>query len=168
METAGHIEAHIRWLVRGDLPEVLRIEEASFAEPWDERAFLAVLRDRSNVAITAASKKFGTVLGYAVYALHKRRLEILNLAVAPADRRYGVGRQILEKLQSKLAPDRRYKIAANVREDNLRGQQFFRACGFRAVEVLRNYYSTGEPAYRFEYLLPELLAELRASAAKRS
>lgn len=157
------IDAHIRWLVRADLEEVQRIEEASFAEYWTERDFLNTLRNNQNVALTASSVRFGHVLGYVVYGLHKRRYEILNLAVAPAAQRYGVGRQLLEKLQSKLAPERRFKIATNVRETNLRGQQFFRACGFRAVEVLRDHYDGGEAAYRFEYLLPELLAELRAS-----
>lgn len=162
----GHIAAHIRWLTRNDLPEVLRIERASFAAPWSRREFEDTLRDRDVVAQVAASRRFGNVLGYSVYRLAKRQFEIVNLAVAAEDRRYDVGTQLVENLTSRLCRDRRVKVIADVRETNLPAQLFFRACGFRAVEVLRDHYPEGESAYRFEYMLPELLESLRAGDSR--
>jgi ribosomal-protein-alanine N-acetyltransferase len=161
----GHIEAHIRWLTRADMPEVMRIEQASFDDPWSKKEFDEILRDRDIVAQAAASRRFGNVLGYSVYRLAKRQFEIINLAIAPEDRRYDVATQLVANLTGRLDRDRRHRVIANVRETNLGAQLFFRSCGFRAVEVLRNHFDNGESAYRFEYLLPDLLESLRESAA---
>jgi ribosomal-protein-alanine N-acetyltransferase len=87
--------------------------------------------------------------------LHKTRLHILNFAVAPAYRRLGIGRQMIQKLIAKLSSHRRTRVTLAVRERNLPAQLFFRSMAFRAVKVLRGYYEdTGEDAFLMHYQLP--------------
>jgi ribosomal-protein-alanine N-acetyltransferase len=93
------------------------------------------------------------VVGFMIYELHKTRLHILNFAVAPQYRRRGIGSQMVQKLVGKLSSQRRTDISLEVRETNLEAQLFFRETGFRATEVLREFYEDSpEDAYVMQFL----------------
>jgi ribosomal-protein-alanine N-acetyltransferase len=80
---------------------------------------------------------------------------VLNFAVHPAARRTGIGGLMVDKLVYKLTSHRRQKITLAVRERNLAAQMFFRAHGFKATKMLRNYYEdSGEDAYQMELRAP--------------
>jgi len=108
------------------------------------------LRQRNCIGMVAERDE--RVVGFMIYELHKTRLHIMNFAVAKADRRRGVGTQMIEKLAGKLSPQRRTRILLEVRETNLAAQLFFRRHNFRAVNVLRDFYDdTTEDAYLMQY-----------------
>lgn len=141
---------HIRWMIRRDMPEVLNIESSSFEFPWSEDDFIRCLRQRNCIGMVAEYDQ--QVVGLMIYELHKTRLHILNFAVSPAFRRLGVGAQMVQKLIGKLSPQRRTKVLLEVRETNLSAQLFFRNLGFRATNVLRDFYEdTTEDAYLMSY-----------------
>ena len=144
------VRVHIRWMIRRDMPEVLGIEEDGFEFPWSEDEFLRCLRQRNCIGMVAEHDE--RVVGFMIYELNKTRIHVLNFAVARDHRRYGVGRQMLSKLIGKLSSQRRTRIMLEVRERNLPAQLFFRANGFRAVSVLRNFYQdTPEDAYLMQF-----------------
>ena len=136
--------------IRRDMPEVLAIEDASFKDPWVEADFIKALRQRNIIGIVVEGED-QQIVGFAIYELHKTFLEIINLAVHREHRRSGVGRQIVDKLKSKLSANRRASIIAHVSEDNLNGQLFFKAAGFSAQMVVRNFYPDGQDAYLFRH-----------------
>ena len=145
---------HIRWMIRRDMPEVLAIEHASFEFPWCEEEFLRVLRQRNCIGMVAEHGE--RIVGFMIYELHKNKLHILNFAVAPSCRRFGVGSQMVAKLISKLSSHRRTRITLEVRETNLDAQLFFRQQGFKALRVLRSFYEdSGEDAYLLQYRLAD-------------
>jgi ribosomal-protein-alanine N-acetyltransferase len=87
-----------------------------------------------------------------IYELHKTRLHILNFAVGSNLRRRGIGRQMIDKLVGKLSSQRRTEITLEVRETNLAAQIFFREGGFRATNVLRDFYDDSpEDAYVMQF-----------------
>lgn len=140
----------IRWTLRRDMPSLLAIEEDSFEFPWDEEDFLNCLRQRNVVAMVA--ERDDEVVGFMVYELHQNRIQLLSLAVHSEYRRQGVGRSLIAKLQDKLSPERRNRIMCEIRETNVPGQVFMRACGFRAISVLREFYEEcNDDAYLFQY-----------------
>src|SRR5207253_5935211 len=146
------VRVHIRWMIRRDMPEVLQTEQQSFEYSWTEEDFLRCLRQRNCIGMVAEQGE--KVVGFMIYELHKNKLHILNFAVHPGCRRYGVGAQMVAKLISKLSSHRRTKITLEVRETNLVAQLFFRHQGFRAVRVLRAYYEdSGEDAFLMQYQL---------------
>jgi [ribosomal protein S18]-alanine N-acetyltransferase len=148
------LRVHIRWMIRRDMPEVLQTEEESFDFSWTEEDFLRCLRQRNCIGMVAEHGE--KVVGFMIYELHKTKLHILNFAVSPDHRRYGIGKQMIGKLIGKLSSHRRTKISLAVRESNLCAQLFFRAQDFRAVKVLRNYYEdSGEDAYLMQYHFAE-------------
>src|SRR5437868_3496614 len=128
------VRVHIRWMIRRDMPEVLQTEQESFEYAWTEEDFLRCLRQRNCIGMVAEQGE--RVVGFMIYELHKAKLHILNFAVHPQYRRYGVGGQMVSKLISKLSSHRRTRITLEVRETNLTAQLFFRAQRFKAIKVL--------------------------------
>lgn len=157
---------HIRWMIRRDMPDVLKTELASFEYSWTEEDFLRCLRQRNCIGMVA--EQDDQVVGFMIYELHKHKLHILNFAVAPHMRRRRIGSQMIAKLIAKLTTHRRHKITLVVRESNLAAQLFFRALDFRATKVLRNFYEdSGEDAFQMEYLAPNATPESAPAAHNR-
>jgi ribosomal-protein-alanine N-acetyltransferase len=160
------MQVHIRWMIRRDMPAVVDIEQLSFEYAWTEEEFLRCLRNRNCIGMVAEHGE--KVVGFMVYELHKRRLEIVSFAVHPAFRRMGVGAQMVARLVQKLSTNRRTRITLLVRETNLAAQLFFHKLGFNAFSVVRGFYEdTSEDAYRMAYRLdgckaPAELQEARA------
>jgi [ribosomal protein S18]-alanine N-acetyltransferase len=150
---------HIRWMIRRDMPEVLNIERESFEFPWFEEDFIRCLRQRNCIGMVAEHGE--RVVGFMIYELHKTRLHILNFAVANGMRVRGVGKQMADKLASKLSSQRRTRITLEVRETNLPAQLFFKKVGFKATTVLRSYYEDSpEDAYVMQFqCAPEEFAD---------
>lgn len=146
-----HDGFQIRWLIRRDMPEVLAVEQSIFVPPWTEDDFLCCLRQRNCIGMVAELDH--RIVGLMIYELHKSRLQILKFAVASDCRRKGIGTQMVLRLVDKLSQQRRSEIILDVRESNLDAQLFFRAMGFRAYRVTREFYAdTGEDAYVMRYL----------------
>jgi len=144
------VRVHIRWMIRRDMADVLAIEAECFEFPWLEEDFVRCLRQRNCIGMVA--ERDDRVVGFMIYELGRSRIRVLNFAVGAGERRRGVGTQMVAKLIGKLSMQRRSRITLEVRETNLPAQLFFRATGFRAVSVLREYYEdTPEDAYLMQY-----------------
>ena len=155
MPIKDRLRVHIRWMIRRDMAEVLEIERTSFDYAWTEDDFLRCQRQRNCIGMVAEHND--RVVGFMIYELHKSKLHVLNFAVDPAHRRFGIGTQMAMKLVGKLSSHRRTKITLAVRESNLPAQQFFRSQAFSATKVLRSYYEdSGEDAYLMNFRLDDM------------
>ena len=147
-----NIKVHIRWMIAADRPQVLDIARASFEKPWSEDDFMNVLKMRNCIGMIAEYDD--SIVGYMIYELHKDRIELLTFCVSPDIRRHGVGQQMIAKIVGKLAAQRRNRIVLTVRETSLEAQLFFKACGFQASHVCREFYKdTNEDAYFMNYYI---------------
>ena len=150
MTTKTH--ACLRWMIRRDLPSVMDIEAQSFEYPWTEGEFLACSKVANNISMVAEVNE--DVVGYMVYKIHKKKIELLSFAVHPKYRQSGVGRSLIGRLISKLDVGRRSKIVVSVRDSNLPAQLFFRSMGFFCTKVEKNCYEDcDDNAYVMEYFL---------------
>lgn len=150
------MKIHIRWMLRRDMAEVLDIERSAFDFPWFEEELIRCLGQRNCIGMVAEHAE--RVVGFMIFELHKTRLHILKFAVAADCRRRGVGTLLVMKAKSKLFPDRRTKLTANVWENNTAAQLFFRHSGFLCVAIHPNTDAiAGELVeYCFEYqMLPD-------------
>lgn len=142
----------ISWLIRAEMPEILVIENESFEFPWSEEDFEKCLVQRNNIGMVA--RLDGELAGFMIYELTKDRLSLSNFAVGKEHRRKGVGTAMVEKLVSKLSPQRRKHIDVFLRESNLAAQVFFKKNGFFWEETLKGMYEeTDEDCYRMTYSL---------------
>ncbi|MDO5554066.1 MAG: ribosomal protein S18-alanine N-acetyltransferase [Planctomycetia bacterium] len=148
-----------RWMVRSDLEEVLTLERRCFEYRWTKEDFAECLSRRNCAGMVALYE--GRIVGFMVYEVGKRRIELISLAIAPEEQRRGTGRALVMRLIRKLRANRRTKISVTVRERNLQAQLFFRELGFRASSIMRQFY---EPAAEDAYVMQFRLNRNGASA----
>lgn len=148
------IDVHVRWMVRDDVRDVLRIEAASYPDgafAFDEAELRRTLRRRNVIGQVAETKdRAPRVLGFMIYGLAERHFELLSLAVDPAARRRRVATQMLNRLAGKLSRCRRQRIVMTLRDVDLAGHLLLRSLGFVARGVERHGYGTDVDGYRFE------------------
>ena len=148
MTTVASKQLHIRRAVRADLPAMLRIEQASFADPWTVDSLATALsldRMRVLVAESAGRGREGgdappEVLGYVVALAVGPEAEIADLAVAPGARRQGIGRALLEGSLAELRAKDVRTVYLEVRESNWAARTLYEAHGFESVGRRRRYY----------------------------
>lgn len=150
----GTLQAHIRWMIRRDIPRVLEVDAASFEDASTEEHFLRALRQRNVIGIVAENPtNYDQLYGFAVYALHKRKLHVMSLAVGPGYRRRRIGTQLVAKLAGKLSSQRRQRLTINVPDNNMAAHLFLKAQGFEAQEVVRGQYGEAD-GYLFALEVP--------------
>lgn len=143
-----------RWMIQKDYVTVAEIDKFISARTgcchWDVDAFLENLRNRAVIGMVAEGRE-REPLGFVVYELKKRSLDLLNFGVHPDSEGMGVGTTLINKLKFKVCSHRREVITATVRDGNLPMQKFLRRHGFVAHAVYRDCYGTGEDGYRFAW-----------------
>ena len=136
------------------MEEVLDIEKEVANFPWDEDEFLSCMRQKNCIGMVAEYDQ--KVLGFMIYELHKRRIYILNFAVATENQRKQIGTQMIQRLIEKLSHQRRKYVTINLRETNINAQLFFKNMEFKAVSVIREHYEdTDEDAYYMKYSIKD-------------
>ena len=148
MTTLASKPLHIRRAVRADLGAMLRIEQASFADPWTVDSLATALSlDRMRVLVAESGdegRKGGDaaaeVLGYVVALLVGPEAEIADLAVSPDARRQGIGRALLAGALAELRAAAVRTVYLEVRESNRAARALYETNGFEAVGRRRGYY----------------------------
>jgi len=139
-ETGG---VHIRNMVEADLPEVEKLDAASFIPLWHNP--LDTLRRALAQALisTVAENEQGELVGYQLSTGGGGRAHLARLAVHPSSQGRGVGRALLSNLFAKLVPGGYTKITVNTQSDNEVSLTLYQKMGF---------IRTGEqyPVYTFE------------------
>jgi N6-L-threonylcarbamoyladenine synthase len=135
----------IRAMAATDLHAVAGIEAVSFTDPWTPEMFAEELRQELAWKAVAQGED-GTVLGYLVGRMYPDVWHLMNLAVAPAARRQGVGRRLLAAFLQ--AADRASRdVLLEVRPGNEAALALYASVGFARLGARRRYYpDTGEDA----------------------
>src|SRR3954468_4149338 len=130
-------EVHIRPMIELDLPEVARIEQASYAFPWSENIF----RDCLRVGYTCRALDLaGQIIGYGVMSLGAGEAHILNVCVREEFRSVGFGRRLLEQLMERAAEAGVSEAFLEVRPSNLAAIRLYQRLGFEQIGIRRGYY----------------------------
>jgi [ribosomal protein S18]-alanine N-acetyltransferase len=138
-------EPSVRAMRPEDRAEVLRIERASFPDPWTAEQLERCL---ASPHVTGhVLERAGACVGFFLVAHERHRLHLVSLAVAPSARRTGVATRALRSLEALARTHGRTRIELEVQETNLAAQLLYRANGYRAVEIVRAYYGD-QDAYR--------------------
>lgn len=119
------------------MPAVHAIEQAAFSDPWSARDFRECVA--SDVVFLVAAASDG-VAGYVVAQDAADEGEILNLAVAAARHRDGIGRALVERVLVTLAGRGVQRVFLEVREGNAAARALYAALGFKEVGRRPRYY----------------------------
>jgi ribosomal protein S18 acetylase RimI-like enzyme len=160
MRSEGYkIPVQICWWKDYMLPGVLDIIDAWYEwEAPTQKAFLDLIAIRDTICMVCY--KADVPVGFMVYRIWPRHIEILFLMVHPDWQKGQIGTQMIHKLQEKLSSRRRNKLTALVSEDMTGGHLFLQKMGFRANKVLRNgCYDGKRDGYLFVFDVTQLPAE---------
>lgn len=131
---------NIRPMRLSDIPKVLRIEHASFHSPWSEDSFRAELRDPELAYPIVAEDHQGTFCGYAIFHHIIDEIHLVNIAVAPEQRRKGYADKLVRAvLHLGEALGGRY-FTLEVRATNHSAQALYLKHGFNAIAIRKGYY----------------------------
>lgn len=129
----------LRAVFRDDLAPLARLHAQCFPEDaWDTVALASVLAMKGADARLAdengmfVSLLFGILLG--------DEAEILTFGVAPAARRRGIARLMLEDLFARVAALGAKRVGLEVAADNSAALALYKSTGFRTVGMRHAYY----------------------------
>ncbi len=143
-----------------DLDQVAKLEREIFPDPWPRTYFSRDVYRPHSLALVAVTRDEGAggkterVVGYAV-AWVQGELHLANIAVAPAERRKGIGTALLAKVEEFGRELGASSVYLEVRESNVGAQAFYRRQGFVQTYVRPGYYANRDNAVIMEKdLLP--------------
>ncbi|MCS7239654.1 MAG: ribosomal protein S18-alanine N-acetyltransferase [Candidatus Bipolaricaulota bacterium] len=122
-----------------DLPEIYRVEKASFSDPWPLLAFLPYILEHDNMAFVAEE---GRVVAFILAVREGGEVHIHDLAVAPEHRRKGIATALLAHVIREAKGARCLRL--EVRASNTAARAFYQKQGFREAALLPSYYADGE------------------------
>lgn len=130
----------LRPLTCADLAVLLDLEARCFDPPWSE----ALLRRRLEQPDSLSLGMFDgrELAGFVLCSRLFDEAELLQIAVAPARRREGLGRWLLETALSQLAEAGAERLLLEVRASNRAAIGLYRILGFQQDGRRRGYYPT--------------------------
>jgi [ribosomal protein S18]-alanine N-acetyltransferase len=108
-----------------------------FSDPWSANDFADCLA--SGIPFLVAEQQ-GALAGYVIAHGAADEGEILNLGVAPAHQRRGVGRALVEQVLALLAGAGARAVFLEVRESNAVARRLYQSLGFAEVARRACYY----------------------------
>jgi ribosomal-protein-alanine N-acetyltransferase len=128
---------HIRPAQTTDVPGIVAIERASFSDPWSPRDFEECATAGVPFLVAEAAEE---ILGHIIARHAADEGEILNLGVAVAWRRRGVGRALVAATLVLLRQRGVGNVFLEVRVSNEAAQHLYTGFGFTQVGRRRHYY----------------------------
>ena len=119
------------------VPQIAALERQNFSAPWDENSLFSELNNP--LALWLAALDGETVAGYVGSQSVLGESDMMNLAVAPAYRRQGIGKALMEALLWELSEDN-HCLTLEVRASNAPAIALYENLGFRQVGRRPNYY----------------------------
>ena len=127
----------IEKIERRHLEAVAEIESLCFSEPWSIGA-LELLLGESATGVVALSN--GEVTAYGGMLIVLDEGQITNIAVHPAHRRCGYGKQVLDALLGQAKQAGLQQISLEVRASNLAAISLYEKAGFFSAGRRKNFY----------------------------
>ena len=128
----------IRFMQKGDIEEVMLIEQSSFPAPWSAKAFLSELQNKFARYFVLLEQ--GEIVGYAGMWLFARESHITTIAIHPNYRKQGYGRMLMNFLIEYSREEGVDTMILEVRASNIPAIKLYSSLGFNKIGIRKNYY----------------------------
>ncbi|MFI6828565.1 GNAT family N-acetyltransferase [Kribbella sp. NPDC050241] len=136
----------IRPATADDLPALVALDEVCFgSEAWSTVSWTTEFDRLSEDRVILVADE-GVAVGYVVLLVPPVRLdvvELLRIAVTPAERRTGIGRQLMAAALARCAGR---TVLLEVAAGNQSAGGLYEGFGFQEISRRRGYYAGGEDA----------------------
>lgn len=140
-------DIHIEQMTKDDLKQVMEIENDSFPDPWHVSFFKRQLHSRKKDSFVYVARLHNKVIGYIVLYINCGEAHIMNIAVAAAHRRQGIGRSLMLFALDIIKTNDADVIFLEVAVNNSAACQLYRQFGFEVFGRRKRYYRNGGDAY---------------------
>jgi [ribosomal protein S18]-alanine N-acetyltransferase len=129
-----------------DVTEMIRLErQCPTTSHWTEQQYLDLLAARSGsptrLTLVAHHDGSSALAGFLVARHSAPEWELENIVVAPAVRRMGIGKQLMNTLQVQARQSNSDAILLEVRESNTAARCLYEELGFRETGRRKAYYT---------------------------
>lgn len=136
------MKIEIRAMVPEDADQVAAVEEQCFAMPWSRQSFWEEASHQETIYLLAIDRDNNDqVVGYVGCWVLSGEGDITNVAVAPAYRRKGVARKLLERLIELLKEQQVTAVTLEARASNTPAIVLYQSLGFKSVGLRPRYYT---------------------------
>lgn len=143
----------LRDMLWEDLDAVMAIEQQVHSHPWTRGMFNDSL---ANGYICKIYESAGEIVGYAVLMPALDEVHLLDISIASAWQRKGLGGKLLDEMLALAREIKFARVILEVRPSNSAANALYRKTGFSEIGVRRGYYPTAngrEDAIVMEYKL---------------
>ena len=126
-----------RRMTMDDLDTVVAIEKEIYPHPWTLGNFKDSLGAGYHCWVMELA---GEIVGYSVAMIAVGEAHLLNLSIAAAWQRRGLGREMLKFLITLARDFLAHKIYLEVRPSNIAGHRLYASAGFSEIALRRGYY----------------------------
>ena len=127
----------LRPMLESDIADILQIECAAYAFPWNRNIFKGCLREDYCCRVV---EMYGEIAGYAIMSMGKDEAHLLNLCVDPDHHGMGLGDQLLKFVFDFARKHKAVTTFLEVRPSNEAARRFYERRGFVEVGMRTNYY----------------------------
>ena len=127
----------MRAMTQDDVDTVLAIEQAVQRFPWTRGNFADAL---NSGYVCSVDDEGGGIRGYAILMPAADEAELLNIGVAQAEQRKGLGRAMLSEMLNLARAKQLRRVFLEVRSSNAAAISLYRSAGFNEIGIRRDYY----------------------------
>ena len=127
----------MRAMTQADMDAVLAIEQAVQRFPWTRGNFADAL---NSGYVCSVDDKGGGIRAYAILMPTADEAELLNIGVAQAEQRKGLGRAMLAEMLNLARAKQLRRVFLEVRSSNAAAIALYRSAGFNEIGIRRDYY----------------------------
>jgi len=141
-DTPALTPIELRRATAADISEIAALERVCYGDPWPPSAFAALPENARVFFAVARHDPGGRLAGYVVAWFVMDEGELANLAVAPEERRQGIGRVLLDAMLVDATSRGTAQVYLEVRESNAAARELYASRGFEEVGRRKQYYRT--------------------------
>jgi [ribosomal protein S18]-alanine N-acetyltransferase len=129
----------LRALQLRDLSAIEEIERLAYPTPWSRSMFASELAKPSSICLGAFVED--RLVGYLIVSRYVDAWHVMNVAVAPTERRRGIASALLGRLFDLTGDDEHRGYTLEVRVSNTGAISLYERLGFESRGVRRGYYT---------------------------
>lgn len=131
--------ASIRLMELKDLQDVAELEQKSFTVPWSGKLLEECLVSPLDKVWVLEDE--GKIKGYCNFRVIAGEGELMRIAILPASRGRGYGRELMEILAEYARINQVEEISLEVRASNSAAINLYKSYGFKIEAVRKRYYT---------------------------
>jgi ribosomal-protein-alanine acetyltransferase len=130
----------LREMTLADMDAIMAIEQQVHDYPWTRGNFNDAL---VSGCLCKVLEEHGEMLGFVVMMAAVDEMQLLDISIAAAHQRKGLGRKLLAEAMSISRGMGMRRILLEVRSSNVAAQGLYADAGFRGIGVRHGYYQAG-------------------------